>query len=262
MRERVDAIEWMMDILEHRNGPEPADMPFNGIDFYLHEICAYSPETVRRMIKGGHLELAVETAMETHGVVPGMEAVLRELADHPDYLAYYPSQVQLARYCRVLHPGRAHGSIRHLPNWSADCDTYCFHWGKDRTTLLTLVLYPKDSLAPFDDALAWSLIDKFLPTELRGEPVNSPIGSWNDGPAEPLILGNQLQWSYAAGPSVRLDGDVTTKIWQRIEINGGRLGKHWSLPDNLSLESERSYPAEPSAINTKPAGPSSSIKPI
>jgi hypothetical protein len=80
----VDPIAWMMDILTRRVGQEPTDMPFNGVDFYLHELCDHSPDMVERMIEAGHADLAVETATEADHVVPGMEPVLRRLAEDPD----------------------------------------------------------------------------------------------------------------------------------------------------------------------------------
>lgn len=223
----VDAFTWMMDVLENRNGPEPADMQFNGIDFYLHEICDFSPATVRRMIEGGFLDLAIETATEIHGPVPGMEPVLRELADHPDEVVHNRAQVQLALYYRVLHPDAAGGSIRHYPKWSSTCDTFGFSWGQQHVS--TVVLYPAEAQAAFNDALAWSLIDRLLPPEIRGALVCGLPGFGDDSAPEPTVFGNhQVLRSYASGASLQLDGDVAAKAWSRITINGGRLGKDWA----------------------------------
>jgi hypothetical protein len=72
---------WMLDLLERREGEPPADMPFNDIDFYLHELCSHSPDLVRRMMRNGFDELAVMTATEELYIVPGMEPILRELAE-------------------------------------------------------------------------------------------------------------------------------------------------------------------------------------
>eukprot|EP01036_Dinobryon_divergens_P049185 gene49185-65922_t len=52
---------WMLDLLERRQGVAPPDMPFNDIDFYLHELCSHSPALVRRMMAGGFDELAAMT---------------------------------------------------------------------------------------------------------------------------------------------------------------------------------------------------------
>jgi hypothetical protein len=75
----ADAL-WLLDILERRQGGTPADLPFNDIDFYLHELCAMEPVLVRRMMAHGMEELAAMTATEMHESVPGMESVLRELS--------------------------------------------------------------------------------------------------------------------------------------------------------------------------------------
>ncbi len=74
------AALWMLDLLERRQGHAPPDMPFNDIDFYLHELCSHSPELVRRMMARGFDELAAMTATEEIKPVPGMEPVLLDLA--------------------------------------------------------------------------------------------------------------------------------------------------------------------------------------
>ena len=75
----VAPVDWMMMLLEQRNGPAPDDMPFNDIEFYLHELCDHSPATVERMLKGGYVSLALQTATETRGVVEGMAAAFTAL---------------------------------------------------------------------------------------------------------------------------------------------------------------------------------------
>lgn len=75
---------WLFDILERRQGPAPGDLPFNDIDFYLHELCACRPALVRRMIDHGFVKLAWLTATEIAGPVEGMEPILRELAQNED----------------------------------------------------------------------------------------------------------------------------------------------------------------------------------
>jgi hypothetical protein len=71
---------WMLDLLERRQGHAPPDMPFNDIDFFLHELCSHSPDLVQRMMAGGFDELAAMTATEAIQPVPGMEPILLELA--------------------------------------------------------------------------------------------------------------------------------------------------------------------------------------
>ncbi|MGL4241283.1 MAG: hypothetical protein ACRCTI_09250 [Beijerinckiaceae bacterium] len=71
---------WLLDILERRNGKAPADLPFNDIDFYLHELCSTSPALVRRMMDNGFEELAWLTATEHAAPIEGMEPILRDLA--------------------------------------------------------------------------------------------------------------------------------------------------------------------------------------
>jgi hypothetical protein len=79
-------ILWMMDLLERRMGPPPPfeDMPSNDIDFFLHELCSFSPELVDRMLRGGFVELALMTATEIRGFVEGMRPRLETLAGNAD----------------------------------------------------------------------------------------------------------------------------------------------------------------------------------
>ena len=81
-----EAALWMMDLLERRQGPVPAldDLPSNDIEFYLHELCCFSPEMVDRMLRGGFKALALETATEMHEPVAGMKTRLERLARDPD----------------------------------------------------------------------------------------------------------------------------------------------------------------------------------
>lgn len=70
---------WLLDILERRNGWPPADMPFNDIDFHLHELCSTNPLLVRRMLDHGFEDLACLTATEQSARIEGMEPLLQEL---------------------------------------------------------------------------------------------------------------------------------------------------------------------------------------
>ena len=223
----IDPIEWMMDILERRSGPEPLDIPFNGIDFHLHEVCDYSPQTVLRMIKGGHIEIAIQTATETHGVVEGMEPVLRQLADHIDSATRFSAQRHLANYYRFLHPEAAGGTIQHWPDWSPDADVFSFHSGQN-SALWYIVIYPRDTDGTLTDSAAWLLIDKALPPSLRGETVFHHFDYNKEPPPGPYQLGDQTMWSFASGANLSLRGNPDTKHWTRIEIMGAHLGARWN----------------------------------
>ncbi len=68
------ATQWMLELLEQRNGAPPSlpFMPFNDIEFYLHELCCSSPEHMWRMLRGGHVALALMTATELSDRVEGV----------------------------------------------------------------------------------------------------------------------------------------------------------------------------------------------
>jgi hypothetical protein len=216
-----------MDILERRNGPEPEDMPFNGIDFYLHEICDHSPDTVLRMIRRGHVNLAIETATETLGTVPGMAPVLRQLADHADQRIRNRAQSHLAHYYRFLHPeAEKRGAIRHWPDWSSQADVYSFHHDKNGA-LWFIVIYPREEGGQFVDKLAWALIDRAMPPALRGEVGFHYLHFSKEPPPGPYSLGNQLMWRFTSGAFLDMHGDPDGKIWSRIDIGGAHPGSRW-----------------------------------
>jgi hypothetical protein len=222
----VDPAEWMMDLLERRKGAPPADLPFNDIDFYLHELCDHSPETVQRMIDGGHLHLAVMTATETRGFVPGMEALLKTLADRQEPDVSGPSRFHLASYYRFLHPAVTDGSIQHHPDWSPEAEVFSFHWGENHT-LWFVVVYPLGENDMFKDETAWELIDRLLSPDLRGKPVRHTLDWPKDGEPRGWRLGNSLSWAFETGANLSMSGDPDTKTWSRIEIGGGRLRDRW-----------------------------------
>lgn len=78
------ATAWMLDLLEQRMGTPSPVSPFNDIEFYLHEMCAHSPDDMWRMLRGGHIALALMTAMEMNERIDGVQPVLEELAQHAD----------------------------------------------------------------------------------------------------------------------------------------------------------------------------------
>jgi hypothetical protein len=94
------AAHWLMDLLERRLGevPDFNDMPFNDIDFYLHELCCDQPDMMRRMLNGGYTELALMTATEIGGKVDGAEPILKELARDPNPKIATAARAHLARY--------------------------------------------------------------------------------------------------------------------------------------------------------------------
>jgi hypothetical protein len=81
---KPDPSEWMLDILAKRLNSELANLPFIGVDFHLHELCDFSPDAVELMLRFGHKELALETALERLAVVSGMQPILVRFGDDSD----------------------------------------------------------------------------------------------------------------------------------------------------------------------------------
>jgi hypothetical protein len=84
LEQKEQATAWMLDLLEQRQGKIPADMPFNDIVFYLHELCSLSPLHMWRMLRGGHIALALMTATEINDPVEGVEPILTVLSADAD----------------------------------------------------------------------------------------------------------------------------------------------------------------------------------
>jgi hypothetical protein len=97
--------EWMLDLYEQRNGlPPPLTvMPFNDIEFYLHELCCFSPNHMWRMLKGEHFELALMTATEVHDRVDGVEPILQSLSLNSNPRIALSAKAHLASHYGIEH---------------------------------------------------------------------------------------------------------------------------------------------------------------
>jgi hypothetical protein len=224
-----DAIDWMMDMLERRAGPEPDDMPFNGIDFHLHEICDHTPDAVRRMMRGGHGALAIETATETRGIVPGMEPVLRDLARHADAGIRQRARFHLAYYYAVMLPPEPDAPvIRHWPDWAPDAQAFSFHHGPDNQAWCA-VIHPRAAATRWTEARAWALADRALPPGLRGALAVHPLNFGGAADPAPFRLGDALLRRFATGASIDMQGDPDAGAWARIEVVAVPLGPRWTV---------------------------------
>jgi hypothetical protein len=222
----VDPLDWMMDILERRVGPEPDDPPFNGIDFHLHELCCASPETVQRILDGGYVRLAIETATEIRGVVADMKPMLVRLAGHADDNISHRTAAHLAFYYRTLSAAPQRHPIRRWHDWAEDADVFSLHSVKDGA-LAFVILYPREEDAHLSDQSAWTLIDRVIAPELRGPMIRHYMEP-PDALASPYIMADRMMFWFQSRVHVELTGDVAARRWTRIEISGGALGARWS----------------------------------
>jgi hypothetical protein len=218
--------EWMLDILERRAGPEPAGLPFNGVDFYLHELCDGSTVAIARMLRAGQKALALATATETQGVVAGMERVLLGLGDDSDLKVARPAWDHLARYYNCLHPKADSATVRAASAWAPNVAAYLIRQGHGDVFRDVMVMYPAAGTPPIDDATAWTLIDRALPAPLRGELATSALRNAESAPA-PIRSGTSMHYEFSSGAIVVLDGDPDRCIWNRIEIIGRGLQGRW-----------------------------------
>ena len=219
----IDPIAWMMEILEKRNGPEP-DGPFNGVDFYLHEICAFSPDSVRRMLELGHLNLAIETATEIHAPVIGMQAVLEELGHTPNKDIATRAHFWLALYYNHIHERASDTHIKRLDNGYKGYDTIKIRYGSTDIWSEGLVIYAPTGLS---DTAAWSLATHAKPTGLEGQKLPSKHLKKTLKPT--YEFAHKTVWQLEGGLRVEFMRDpvenenITDTLWTHLFIYAPRL---------------------------------------
>ena len=220
-----DPLPWMMEILEKRQGAEPEDLPFNGIDFHLHELCGGDIPAIERMIELGHKALALEAATEEPRVVDGMKEILMRLGGDPDPAYAQRAWWWLAFHYRTLHPAAAEtGLVKAFPDWHPRSEAFAI-WRAGEVSPFAVVLYPKDEAGVLEEAQAWQLIDRVLPEDLRG-----PVGkSFLDprGGEGPYTFGNAVKYNFTSGVILTLEGEPEKKLWSRVEILGRALQGRW-----------------------------------
>lgn len=202
--------EWMLDLLEQRQGAYPDLWWFNDIDFHLHEICSHHPADVMRMIANGRHDLALMTATEEERPIPGMEQPLLQLGQNTS--TGTAAQAHLACHYGILHPDASPDLISHFPNWQPDAALFLIG-PADRPRMGAI-----HAAAPLSDARAWELADMLAPPETRGprQPSHtdgSPLPSQVDFPVTDTETHN-----FGSGHAILMCGDRNTRRWQRIRL--------------------------------------------
>ena len=228
-----DPVDWMLGIVEQRSGPEPKDLPFNGIDFHIHELAAGDPEAIGRLIDAGRPDLVVMAATEIRDAVPAMTPLLCKLADHPDPAIAVPVQIHLTRYYGILHPRADPVRIRHLPDRREGLEVFVIRHGEPGRFSDQAVIFPQGS-AMLDEAVAWAVVDEILPPAVRGDLARNPMDLPDAEPA-PYQLGRDQLRSYASGANITLIGALDSPGWRRVELSPGRAnarGEIWDWADS------------------------------
>lgn len=223
-----DPLDWMLDIIERRKSSEPADLPFKGIDSMAYRSAATRPESVRRLMAAGRIDLASMAATEFRDKLPAMVPVLLELGDHVDASIASAAQIHLAHYHGKLHRRAVRDRIRHLPNWRTGVEGFLIRYDatdrwvrrpKNRTD--GAIFFPKDHTT-FDDAEAWSIIEAALPTERRGDLVQHDLDA-HDAAPRPGGWGQSVFRTYPSGAAVNLIAAHKGPGWRRLEVFADRL---------------------------------------
>ena len=211
---KPDPSEWMLDILAKRLDSEPTNLPFNGVDFHLHELCDFSPDTVELMLRLGHKKLALETALGQLAVVPGMQPILVRFGDDSDVNIAVRAIRHLAMYYCVLHARAAEFHVTRSLDWDARAIAFKLQVGEGPHAHFFNVHYPREG-SSFTDEDAWSLIDRVVDPMQRGALLPHELAS-DDAPA-PFRLGSQLLFRFDRA-RIELQGDADAKLWNRLEI--------------------------------------------
>jgi hypothetical protein len=208
-----DAALWMMDLLDTRVGDVPADLPFNDIAFYLHELCDHAPDLVRRMMAAGRMDLAVETATEAQRIVPGMAEVLHDLCATGAVGVAERAERYLAQYHGLRHPAMRH--VASVVPLTAGARMIGLRLGCPAGRWDMVVFFAADD-APFDEDEADRLAACVSPPAARGGAV-APLGTFSD--AAPLVLQGRRIAASANHGWITCDGDTQKALWHRIEVN-------------------------------------------
>jgi hypothetical protein len=210
-----DPSQWMLDILAKRRNSEPANLPFNGVDFHLHELCDSSPDAVELMLRLGHKQLALETTLEQLAVVSGLQPILVRFGDDSDVNVAVRAIRHLAMYYCVLHARAAEFHVTRSLDWDTRAIAFQLWEGDDPHARLFNVLYPREG-SRFTDDDAWSLIDRVVDPTRRGPLLPHRLAS--DGTPAPFRLGSQLLFRFDRA-RIELQGDPDAKLWNRLEIH-------------------------------------------
>jgi len=214
-RGKPDPAEWMLEILAKRLNSEPENLPFNGVDFHLHELCDSSPDSVELMLRLGHKELALETALEQLAASSGMRPILMRFGDDPDPNVAVRAIQHLAMYYGVLHARAAEFHVTRLLNWDTRAITFRLQVGEGPHACRVDVLYPREG-SSFTDDDAWSLINRVVDPMRRGPLLPHELAS--DNAPAPYRLESQLLFRFDRA-NIELQGDVDAKLWTRLEIH-------------------------------------------
>ncbi|GGF72446.1 hypothetical protein GCM10007301_35330 [Azorhizobium oxalatiphilum] len=221
---------YLLDIVARRSGPEPDDMPFNGVDFYLHEVAGNSPAVVRRLMELGEYGTAIMTATEEHEPIEGMAEVLAELGEHENEALAGAAHMHLAMVYGIMHDHANPRVLRHWLEWQPGVDAFAVRQGNGEHWRDVVVLHPAQGAAPFDTATAWRLIDLALPPAVRGEEVRHKL-TYEGMETLAFILGPNADHAFASGALVTLTGTPPMGPWERLTLIGRGLQKTWAPLD-------------------------------
>lgn len=236
-----DPLPLMLDVMERRTGREPHDLPFNGLDFLLHERAAASAVAVRRMIACGAADTALLTATEHDHPVAGMADLLDELGRHSDPRIAGSARAHLASVYDRLHAEADPRRLRRIKDWRPGTTLYALRQGgsgADGDPWRDVAILHPVGRAAFSDAEAGDLVDALVPPALRGAPSRSLFARDGTGPCR---SGNRETQAYASGVLVTLTGDPAARRWRRIRVIARGMQGRWT-PFDLAGDDGRPQP--------------------
>ncbi|NEQ46657.1 MAG: hypothetical protein F6K00_25160 [Leptolyngbya sp. SIOISBB] len=166
----IDAKEWLLDVLEHSQEPEPY-IPYFPCDlaFDAHERFSRDADAVRRLIDMGRAGLALGTATDEPCKVATLEPVLIELGHYDDAEITRIASWQLAYYYHYLHPCGEKLKYVELLKLSEIDLFLLFRQEHELEPPYAVVIYSGTN-QKLSRALAQSWVDKIFSEVVRGEP--------------------------------------------------------------------------------------------
>lgn len=195
-----DELEWLLEIIEKRDGEDLYYPCYNWVDFLAYDVAKNNVDALRRLFKANSQEMAISLASEFDEYTDEFRDVLIEMGNSEEYNYCSTGSCLLAYNYGILHPEGARKGIveEHIME-----DARIF-WIKDEDSIgLAAVIYPIEG--QLHDLLAWKWIDRVLPPDDRNS-LWDP--TWSD---DAVDFG-------ATNQGVTLYGNVRDKVWDNVTV--------------------------------------------
>lgn len=199
---QFDELEWLLDIIEKRNGNEPRFPGLMWVDFLAYDVAANNLNALRRLIKADSREAVVQLAFEFDQFTEEFHEILVEMGNSECHDYCSTGSTLLAYYYRELHPeGLRKGIVKEYVK-----DDVIIFWVEDKDDPLdcAAVIYPKDG--QMQDTLTWKWVKILLPPDDRNSLWDS---RWRTHDSVLYGFTDQNATFY---------GNIKNKLWDKVIV--------------------------------------------